>query len=945
MTPEEWREVKDGFQTALALDPEERANYLDSAFPNGDLRGEVESLLRSHDDSAAFLDQAVEVIASDIPPSTTTEFWIGKRLGPYQVLEQIGKGGMSVVFRACRVDDQFQKQVAIKVLRAGEASPFVVGRFRNERQILAGLDHPNIARLTDGGTTEEGIPYLVMDLVEGVPIDDYCDARKLPTTQRLKLFVEVCSAVQYAHQRLIVHRDLKPGNILVTGQGVPKLLDFGIAKILGQGPLAGRSETTLTLFRILTPGYASPEQVRGEPITTASDVYSLGVILYELLTGRSPYGNRKRTSEEISNAVCELDPEKPSDVVTHAIAGNAVSSPAEIAELREGSAQKLLKRLRGDLDNIVMMALQKEPQRRYASVEQFAADIGRHLDSLPVFARKDTARYRLSKFVVRHKAGVAAASAVVLTMIMGFIITIREARIAERRFNDVRALANSLIFDVHDSIRDLPGSTPARKIIVDRALQYLNSLAQESSGDIALQRELATAYERVGLVQGHYTRDNLGDTKSSLDSYQKALSIRERIDRKSRDWKDHLALARCYRFVAELQGAVGKPDEFRKAIGRSIAISATLNQSHRNDTQLLYEMACEYRTSGSLEDNRKALAADEVALKLLGDDLPTLDGYARDWGHLGAYFESTDPRTALWYYQKELEILQKLNQKSDAIQYRRALALAYRDLGAVYEDLGDQRQSHEYDIRYLAVLQEISRTDPQNASLRQSLAIAYGNTALDSAILGKSELALEESAKGLEIMRALVASAPENIAQHHYLAAIVEGSGTVFLKVHKPEAAVRQFREARTIYESLGSSYSGAFDQASAVACGEKMGEASALSGNTQLASSYFQQALREAGPMISAHPPDLLALYLTADAYFGLGELSLKKAHAGGQTPEARKANWTEAMLWFAKSVDTWHRIAHPIASVSGTALYFGDPASVEKRLNECKRTLAAFH
>lgn len=943
MSPEEWRKVKEFLEAALDLDPPARATFLDSVCPqDGSVRSEVESLLRSHDEHATFLEQPVEIIASDIRAGTAAESLIGKQLGPYRVLEQIGQGGMGEVFRACRADHHFQKEVAIKLLRAGEASPFVVSRFRNERQILASLDHPNIARLIDGGTTEEGIPYLVMELVEGLPIDDYCDAHKLPTTLRLKLFLEVCSAVQHAHQRLIVHRDLKPRNILVTKEGLPKLLDFGIAKILDPGYLDGSFETTLALLRILTPGYASPEQVRGETITTASDVYSLGVILFELLTGRSPYGNRKLTPNEISSAVCELDPDKPSNVISHALTGNAGPSPGEIVELRGASAKKLRKRLRGDLDNIVLMALRKEPQRRYASVEEFAADIRRHLDCLPVFARKDTARYRLSKFAVRHKAGVAAASIVVLTVILGFIITIREARIAERRFNDVQALANSLLFDVHDSIRDLPGSTPARKIIVDRALQYLNSLARESAGDLALQRELATAFERVGLVQGHYSRDNLGDTKNSLDSYQKALSIRERIDVKSGDWKDRFALARSYRFVAELQGAVGKPDEARNAINRAIAMSETLNQSHRDDPQLLYELACEYRASSSAEGNRKALAADEAALKLDGSDPPTLDGYAKDLSRLGSSLESTDPRIALSYFQRELEVSRKLNEKSNSVQYKRSLALAYRDLSAVYEDLRDQRQAHEFDIKYLTILQEISRTDPQNASLRQSLAIAYGNIALDSANYGKAELALEESAKAIEIMRALVAFSPENIAQRHYLAAIVEGRGTVFLTLHKPEAAVRQFREARTIYQSLGSSYNADFDSASAVACGEKMAEAWALSGNTRLASWYFQQALSESEPMVSDHPPVLMALYVTADAYFGLGELSFKKAHSGGQTPESRKANWAEANLWFAKSVETWHRIGHPTGSVPGTALYFGDPASAEKRLDECKRTLA---
>ncbi len=449
---------------------------------------------------------------------------------------------MGEVYRAFRADDQYRQEVALKVVRAGQDSGQVIQRFRNERQILATLEHPNIARLLDGGTTEEGVPYLVMELIEGQPIGEYCDSHRLTVPDRLKLFTQVCAAVQYAHQRLIIHRDIKPGNILVTPEGTPKLLDFGIAKVLGSDLQSQRNET-LPAFRALTPGYASPEQIKLESMTTASDVYSLGVVLYELLAGRSPYRATTRTPQDLVLAICEQDPDKPSLCVSRVSAEPHGSSMSieQTAAVRSSSPSKLVKQLRGDLDNIVLMALRKEPSRRYASAEQFAADISRHLDCVPVLARKDTTKYRVSKFIGRHKAGVAGSIAGVLAVLAGLAIALYEAQVArqqahiagtqrvraERRFHDVRKLANSLMFEIHDSIKDLPGATPARKLLVNRALEYLDNLSQEANGDPALQRELAAAYDRVGDVLGYEGSANLGDFPGAIQSYNKALAIRE----------------------------------------------------------------------------------------------------------------------------------------------------------------------------------------------------------------------------------------------------------------------------------------------------------------------------------------------------------------------------------------------------------------------------------
>ena len=540
VNPQRWQRIKTALSAALEMTPERRAAYIDEiSAEDSDLRGELLSLLAAHDQAGdAFLNTpaaGVERFGTLKGPDP----WVGKHIGPYQLIEGIGSGGMGEVYRAVRADDEYHKQVAIKLIRAGQDSAFVVQRFRNERQILANLDQPNIARLLDGGTTDEGLPYFVMEFIQGEPIDRYCDRHQFDTTARLRLFLQVCAAVQYAHQRLIIHRDLKPNNILVSEEGVPKLLDFGIAKILGPHERLSTDNETRSVFRMLTPEYASPEQARGEPITTASDVYSLGLVLYELLTGRRPHEIGRSASPAAAPTLQDREPRKPSAMVRRRDAktkiGDAAGADA-LSAVRDGTPQRLSRRLRGDLDNIVLMALRNEPARRYESVEQFAEDLRRHLSSHPVIARTDTLRYRGAKFIARYAVGVAAAVILAVALLAGLFVTMHEARIAqneraraEHRFEDVRKLAHSLIFDINDSIQNLSGSSAARHLILKTGLQYLDSLSHEASGDPSLQRELAAAYERLGDVQGRALEVNEGDYAGAAASYRQALDLRKSI--------------------------------------------------------------------------------------------------------------------------------------------------------------------------------------------------------------------------------------------------------------------------------------------------------------------------------------------------------------------------------------------------------------------------------
>ena len=431
ITPEQWEQLREMFRVAIEHEPQQRAAYLDQACDhNPALRAEIESLLASHDHANDFIEMPAFANTLKVITELPVEQLAGQRIGQYKIIREIGRGGMGTVYLAERADEQYQKLVAIKVVRRGMDTEDILRRFRNERQILANLDHPNIARLLDGGTTDDGLPFLVMDYVEGMPVTDYCDHHRLTTNKRLKLFRMICAAVQHAHQHQVVHRDLKPSNILITTDGTPKLLDFGIAKVLNPELSALTVEQTLTELRVLTPDYASPEQVRGEKIKATSDVYSLGVLLYELLTGHRPYRSTSTPTHELARVICELEPAKPStaitsvEVITHGeTKPQTTITPESVSRARDTQPDKLRRRLSGDLDNIVLMALRKEPARRYQSAAQLSSEIERHLTGLPVIARQDSLGYRIGKLVLRRKARIAAAAVVVLALLLGIVAT------------------------------------------------------------------------------------------------------------------------------------------------------------------------------------------------------------------------------------------------------------------------------------------------------------------------------------------------------------------------------------------------------------------------------------------------------------------------------------------------------------------------------------------
>ncbi len=654
MNPERWQRIKDIVYAVSELGPDERQAYLERAC-NGDttLRREVETLVAASDQAGAFLDRP----ALWCPAGDNLS---GCMVGHYRLTDEIGRGGMGIVYRAVR-EGEFRQEVAVKIVKRGMNADDLLARFRHERQILALLNHSNIATMLDGGTTSDGRPYFVMELVDGRPIGAYCEERQLGIEERLRLFIKVCAAVAHAHRHLVIHRDLKPANILITPEGEPKLLDFGIAKMFTPDGQDGGATLTAAWARLFTPDYASPEQVLGERVTTATDVYSLGAVLYELLTGAKVHRIANTSLTELERAVCLTEARKPSEC------------PGATRELR------------GDLDIIVLKALQKEPERRYLHVEQFAEDIARYLEGQPVQARPDTIRYRFGKFCRRNKAITAAGAVVLATLIAGVIgvswqarVARRERAIAERRFNDVRKLAGSMIFEVDREISLVAGATKARELLLERSLEYLDRLSKDAGNNPDLARELAAGYEKVASVRGEGGIANLGLPEVAAENIRKALALREQVvasNPTSLDFRIELAGT-----ARQLAGMTKNP-----------ADAARLNQRARE----ILEDAVRQRPT----DQRLRIYLANVIFQRAGQ------------------IQATQPQEAISQFRQALALYQDPND----------IALTHKRIGALLVVAGDFDQSIEEYRAAVALDEETVRREPDNARAKMNLSFGYSD--------------------------------------------------------------------------------------------------------------------------------------------------------------------------------------------------------------------------
>jgi serine/threonine protein kinase len=814
-----WRRLEELFGEGSEIAPAERAAWLSALAPaDRTLEAELRSLLLAHDRGGDFLAEAVaqaelSLSAADYASHGADLALAGTRVGAFRLLRLLGRGGMGAVYLAERADLAFQQQVAIKLVPWALATPEARHRFQAERQTLAGLEHPHIARLIDGGETADGLPYLVMEYVNGEPIDAYCERHGLDLEQRLRLFREVCGAVAHAHRNLVVHRDLKPANILVTASGEVKLLDFGIAKLLPGAQFEAAFPLTRAGRLLMTPLFASPEQVRGESITTATDIYALGLLLFRLLTGQHPYRLANTTPVEVARAVCDEPPTRPSSAASAAGAPGSLTLPA------------LRRRLRGDLDNIVLMALRKEPDRRYASVDHLSEDVRRHLEQLPVRARADTLIYRSAKFARRHRAALLAAALLAAALVGGLLSTLRQAHIAERRFQDTRALAGALLFDVHDAIAPLPGSTPARQLLVRDGLAYLDRLAAEAGDDPGLELELAAAYRRVGDVQGNPSQPNLGDIAGAVAAYRKAQQILARLlQRTPASRAVRGELASCDMHAADTLASAGRVGEAVQLYRGTLALETALAAEKPADAARQMELARCDIAYGNLQawnsDLGGALASFASARRILErlraappraahPPPPTRQEIARElastWTRTGdaLCWQDRCQDAAAWH-QRAIGALEALarEQPNDTATLQ-ALYTAHLKMSEAMEGTGDNTRRLASCRRTLEVAGAMAAADPRNTMAQRDLAI--GEDKLGDALAAQHDFDAAQShyRSAMGILAALVAFDPANLQHHRDLANTYNRIGEALLAAGRPADAIGSLQEGLRVREWL----------------------------------------------------------------------------------------------------------------------------------------------
>ena len=908
MTGPRWQRLEELVRAALEKEGTARAEYLRQACgDDADLLAEAESLLSFEPQAEVAIAGAVQGAAA-LFQAGQSGLAAGDRMGAYRIVREIGRGGMGTVYLAERDDDEFRKLVAIKLVTKGMDTAELLRRFRRERQILARLDHPYIARLLDGGSTLDGRPFLAMEYVQGIAITAYCDAGKLTTRQRIELFLKVCSAVQSAHQNLVVHRDLKPSNILVDTEGTPKLLDFGIAKLMGPGE-GGDLTVALNSSPMLTPQYASPEQVLGGAIATSTDVYALGVILYELLAGVRPHDSPRATTSEILRAVCEDTPERPS-----------------VASRKNGRDG-----LKADeLDNIILMALQKEPARRYGSVAEFANDLQRYLDGMPVKARKDTVTYRTRKFVRRHRTGVAAVVTLAATLVAGVAVSTMEALRAQRRFDEVRHMAHAVLYDIYDSIRDLPGSLKGREVVVKTALQYLDGLASETARDTDLQLELAEAYQRVGDVQGSALSSSLGQSAQAAISYSKAMKIADQLARRQPDSvRANLIRMTARESLGDISALHGDIEASLKLYTAGEEIGEVMFKQDPSNAQIAHSLADLYLASAREgQDIPRAIASGRKSVAMfekLAAANPTSEELQADLA--GSHSNLSSVLESANQFDEALDEEKKDVSIHEALLTAHPMSSHYRhDLMDTYEKLGDAESG--------ATSAATSRPRDTAGALenyRKASALADTIVAADPADL----VALEE--RGMAVMKlgmtipaekdlngaltmlrraqadfqAVATAQPRDARVLRRLAATHMYVGRRLAATGHTAEAEPGLREALRIIDgvtaknpkdliALNYAWRSSQELAKVLAAQQRRGEAIAFA-NKAISAAIAARSADGANPVTQSFLPQ---------AWSNAGDVHASLATSPDASADQRRDDWQQARDAFQRSVDTWEQI-----------------------------------
>jgi serine/threonine protein kinase len=747
-----WARVKQVLNLAMDASPESRPKVVsDACEGDSDLENDVQSLLAYSGQTGKLDDCLHETVRSLIWSSDAPS-----RIGPYRVDRVLGSGGMGTVYLGVRDDDELPARVALKVIQAG-SSEALLKRFRHERRILAGLIHPYIARLLDAGKLDDGRPYFVMEYVDGQTIDEYVASHEpAPAVEKggLELFLKVCSAVQFAHQNLVIHRDLKPSNILVTADGEPRLLDFGIAKLLARDD-SSTGEMTQPWERMLTPVSASPEQASGEAVTLATDVYSLGVLLYRLLTGVSPYAGAKDFATDPGRVIREYEPPLASTAGTLTRGARAL--------------------LEGDLDNILRKALEKDPLQRYTTARELAADIERHLKGLPIEALPASFSYRAIKFVRRNRLAVTAATLVCLAVAGGLVgntlyahrAHVEQAR-SQRELAALRKLTQSFVFEFDDAIKNLPGSSAAQELVVRRAEEYVDKIVSEAGDDPVLLNDLADAYTHIVSMTGRFqeARGN-SSPRSALENQLKALAIRRRLyalrpnDEKVRgQLEDNIwYTAGQYRTIGDLPHAGGLYQEHLRMCEKAV--------KHAGSVEEIYRLGAALTSNGSVE-------------RLLG--------------HYDA---------SLAYQRRGLAVREGL-LKADpsSARARRVVGISHHFIGLTMSAHQDYAGAADEQRRAVELIEPLAKAAPQNADLQRLAAEARERLCESRALGGAAKESLGDCEIALTFYRAMTIADPNNVQATEDLASGENTMSVALDLAHLPEKAFEHQRKARELFES-----------------------------------------------------------------------------------------------------------------------------------------------
>lgn len=808
---------------ALALSGDERDKYLDVACASDrQLRASVDSVLIAINAAGAFLENSEE------PPLASRNL-VGQQVGNYLIQERLGEGGMGSVYLAEREQEGFTQQVAIKLVHGHLLARELIRRFHAERQILAGLNHPYIAALIDGGSTPDGVPYIVMEYVKGKTIDQYCDENKLSIASRIKLIQKIALAVQAAHQNLVVHRDLKPSNVLITEDGIPKLLDFGIAKLIEPGP-EHDGNTTVFGRQAMTPDFASPEQILENRVTTASDVYSLGVLAYQLLAGERPYHIQTTSHREMIQAVESLTVPRPSDRLDSVRSQATVS---EVAAARSTTPERLKKSLSGDLDMILMKALHKEASRRYPSIAAFSADLTRYLEERPIEARPDSLAYRCRRFVSRNLFGVAAAAAVALALFAGLAGTTwaylraEDARHdADNRFGQVRALANSVMFDLFNDVQEVPGTKSSLQLIAKTAQEYLEGLSTTEAAPFAVRLDAARGFARLADILSDPALADPAQRKIAKTARENAEALFSALVIENPDsfdvWHEYgrFRTANTVDLLESENAPVAARATARLAIDaldKALALDSNSVAASVSRLSANIRLADAYRWEQDYSAARavfnETLPGAESLATRFGDDERVLRGAADAWKVSGElYWFEDDFESAVADYRRAITYLDRI-----ATDYppQRNPVLA-QTVDAIWSmansllDLGRADQSEPLYERAATLTAIRVARDPNDRDAERTLNILKGSRAAALAKLGRGEEATQMILEVTDWFTAQAALDTESPSAQRSLAVSYHMTANIFLDAGQLQESCKWYQQTLTkwydIDETLGLS-------------------------------------------------------------------------------------------------------------------------------------------